>query len=961
MRRRTFASKPVCLLLCVALLTLLAGYSVSKSSADGSAQSHRVLMNSLELAAGLLQERLEQITARFEAFGTEYLYQGGSSLGGSAGQASRSILLTPFVQSVSWVDTNGSVLKTIPASDTRMHNQHIDPLVLELMEESLRSRTPKSSKLDSLPGAKRGLWIVVPITGYGGTSLFVIGAVDLGALDRVVKPLEGQTIFVMDDEGAVSRAVEDWSSLVNWRADVLGDPALSSSHASVLDLVKKSTPAIAHLTEPGASDGEASRKAEVIVAPFQLLSRKFALCSLQLLAAEVNPAGAEEHPTAVLLVLLVAAALLVVATLVLLNKRTASVEAPRFTAVRKGVIELAGAVISGLDVPVVIANKNGFILAASEALRKMLVDTKRPTIVGVAFEDIFAEPNRGKMRGFLSAVLAVGHAETNVSLPIAEREDVDIRLKGFTLDLEGEDNLLIRFDDKPQRSSRMDGNASRNSDLSDPYLDSVLNGLSEAVMILGPDYKITKANSNMAGLSGSEMETDIVGRNCYEVLHGTDVPCNGKGSPCCVKEVMKQMRPIGLVHHLTKDDGSQRFIEVFACPIGTSAEKPEILVSLRDITEKTQLSMQLAKADRLKALGQMASGVAHDFNNLLGVILGRAQLLIRMIGAEDAGARRNLEIIERSALDGAETVRRIQEFAKVGDTSAFVPVDLAQIVEDSIAVTKPRWKDQMQRLGINIQTSVKRSSAPRVAGSPSELREVFLNLINNAIDAMPEGGRLAFEIGTERGRAFVLVSDTGQGIPPSIANRVFDPFFTTKSAQNSGLGLSIVYGIIERHGGSIEVQSNPGHGTTFRIEIPALARDSSVSERPAVKQPTVAPSARKARILIIDDEEDIRNLLVDMLHGEGHSVDVASTGQEGIEKCKQSSFDFVITDLGMPNMSGWEVSKRIKAIQPDVTLILATGWDIRFDEEKLETAGVERVISKPFQIEEVLSCVNVSS
>lgn len=454
------------------------------------------------------------------------------------------------------------------------------------------------------------------------------------------------------------------------------------------------------------------------------------------------------------------------------------------------------------------------------------------------------------------------------------------------------------------------------------------------------------------------MEDKVFGRCCYEVFYGRDKPCNGQKTSCPIREVLAKDHSISVVHQQADQDGSERFLEVFACPLKAPGREPEVLVSLKDITEKTQLSVQLARADKLKALGEMASGVAHDFNNLLGVILGRAQMLIRMIGGSDPGTKRNLEIIERTALDGAETVRRIQEFAKVGDKSSFVPVDLNEIIEDSIGITKPRWKDQMQVEGFVVEMKLTKSNIPRVAGKPSELREIFVNLINNAIDAMPEGGRIALETGARGGNVNVLVRDSGEGISPEATDKIFDPFFTTREPTNSGLGLSIVLGIVQRHGGAIDVKSELGEFTEFRVQIPALLDDFREAERPKIEHIQPEPALVKARVLIIDDEAAIRNLLVDMLAGEGHEVDIASSGEEGIRKCKRGNYHYVITDLGMPHMSGWEVARKVKELRPETIVILATGWGIHFDEDKLKSAGINRVITKPFQVDEVLTCIN---
>jgi CheY-like chemotaxis protein len=267
----------------------------------------------------------------------------------------------------------------------------------------------------------------------------------------------------------------------------------------------------------------------------------------------------------------------------------------------------------------------------------------------------------------------------------------------------------------------------------------------------------------------------------------------------------------------------------------------------------------------------------------------------------------------------------------------------------------------MQVQGIVVEMKFVKSKIPRIAGKPSELRELFVNLINNALDAMPQGGGIALETGTREGNVYALVTDNGQGISPDILDKIFDPFFTTREPTNSGLGLSIVLGIVERHCGTIGVRSELREFTEFRVELPSMLDDFRATVRPdaeRVERVEPAPTSAKARILIIDDEADIRSLLADMLASEGHEVDVASSGEEGIRKCKRGKYDHVITDLGMPHMSGWEVARRVKEIRPEAAVILATGWGMHFDEEQLKSAGISRVITKPFQVEEVLTCIN---
>jgi len=369
----------------------------------------------------------------------------------------------------------------------------------------------------------------------------------------------------------------------------------------------------------------------------------------------------------------------------------------------------------------------------------------------------------------------------------------------------------------------------------------------------------------------------------------------------------------------------------------------------RDIRERKQLAEQLVRTERLRALGEMASGVAHDFNNILGAILGRAQLLHR--GVQGDEIRRGLEAIEKAALDGANTVRRLQHFTRRRREEEFFPVDLNQAIKDALAITEARWKDESNLAGATIEVRTDFGRISPVMGNISELREVLTNIIFNAVEAMPKGGRLTFTTDEGEGWVSASVSDTGIGMSEDVRARVFDPFFTTKGVKGTGLGLSVSYGIIKAHKGEINVKSEPGQGTTMLIRLPIPSK-----LRPA-PQPKAAPSAKPGRILIIDDDGVVRDLLSDILRAEGHTVVPASSGREGLRLFRQGAFDLVLTDLGMPEFSGWEVAAAIKAIAPKTPVAIVTGWGITLDRAKLKEAGIDLVLNKPFQYRDVMAIV----
>jgi signal transduction histidine kinase len=235
--------------------------------------------------------------------------------------------------------------------------------------------------------------------------------------------------------------------------------------------------------------------------------------------------------------------------------------------------------------------------------------------------------------------------------------------------------------------------------------------------------------------------------------------------------------------------------------------------------KNARLQERLRQAEKLRALGEVAAGIAHNFNNTLATILGRTQLMAYQPGNLEA-LQKSLAIIEKVAEDGTAMVRRIQEFAKKTATSAFRPTDLGQVVQEAVEATQLLWKDQAQRRGRRVEVVMDLGRVPAVHGRAAELREVLTNLILNAVDAMPEGGRLTLRTGQRGGRAYMEVSDTGMGMSEEVRQRIFEPFFTTKGAKGTGLGLSASQTLIKGHGGEIEVQSEVGQGTTFVITLP---------------------------------------------------------------------------------------------------------------------------------------------
>ena len=389
-----------------------------------------------------------------------------------------------------------------------------------------------------------------------------------------------------------------------------------------------------------------------------------------------------------------------------------------------------------------------------------------------------------------------------------------------------------------------------------------------------------------------------------------------------------------------------RLAQAFADQASIALENSRLYSELRAALEEVEASQQrIVQTERLRALGELAGGVAHDFNNNLAVILGRVELLLAQVRGRDA--RRQLQVVQKAALDGARTVRRIDEFTRRTPVRHLCPVSPNRVVEEIVQLTRPRWEADAEAEGISYDVVVKTAPLPPVAGDPSELRQALTNIMLNALDAMPDGGRVTFQTGVESDRVFLSVTDTGIGMSEEVRQRVFDPFFTTKGEKGSGLGLSVVYGIITRHGGEIEVRSQEGQGSVFTVRLPVSR------ELPEAPPRVTPPAPRRAKILLIDDDELVRETLGDLLVREGHAVAACPDGYSGLARLEETPFDLVITDLAMPLMPGWEVAKQVKIRHPEIPVVLVTGYSDRIDSEEARAKGVDFLLPKPFGLDDV--------
>jgi signal transduction histidine kinase/ActR/RegA family two-component response regulator len=374
--------------------------------------------------------------------------------------------------------------------------------------------------------------------------------------------------------------------------------------------------------------------------------------------------------------------------------------------------------------------------------------------------------------------------------------------------------------------------------------------------------------------------------------------------------------------------------------------------------------------ERLSALGQMASGVAHDINNALSPVSGFAELILATESQLSDSARKYLEHIRTASDDIAHIVSRLREFYRTRlEEQELLPIDVAPLVQQVVDLTRPRWKDLAHRRGHNFEVRIDLSAeVSTFVGIETEVREALTNLVFNAIDAMPEGGTITIRsrpanrlpaVSQKASHLLLEVTDTGIGMDEETRKRCVEPFFSTKGKRGTGLGLAMVYGTLQRHEGTIEVESELGIGTTIRLVFPLRESTVNASANDALARVELPP----LRILFVDDEPLLRELVREILETEGHTVITAEGGPAGLQTFRQMLMagrppDVLLTDLGMPHLDGRELTHIVKRESPATPVIMITGWGKMLQGEDEIRAPVDALLSKPPKIAELLDALH---
>ena len=472
---------------------------------------------------------------------------------------------------------------------------------------------------------------------------------------------------------------------------------------------------------------------------------------------------------------------------------------------------------------------------------------------------------------------------------------------------------------------------------------------SESTIMVNPQLIIEYVNPAFETISGHTRE-EVIGKTYSDIQNTPE----DEG----LREAIRRGQYWKGRQARKREDGRVCELEVVISPVKNSSGKIlNYLIMERDITQEVRLQQQLRQAQKMEAIGTLTGGIAHDFNNILGAIVINSEMSLLDFSG-DSGIRNNLELILKSGLRGKDLVRQMLLFSRKSEK------------KQEILTLTPLIKETFKLLRSSLPTTVQmklllETESDAVYADPSQIQQVIMNLCTNAayamrgttgsIDISLQAGTFGSidlpEADMQPGDYLVLsVKDTGSGMDEQVRKRIFDPFFTTKPAgEGTGLGLSVVYGIVKSHKGSITVYSEPGRGSIFRVYLPKA--DAAVSAEAETPKP---PSRGNERILLVDDEEFIITSVRNMLEYLGYKVTALMDSEEALKlfSANPSQFDLVMTDQTMPFMTGEDLGKELMRVRPDIPVILCTGYSDLISSEKAAAMGFRCFIMKPFTVRE---------
>jgi len=480
----------------------------------------------------------------------------------------------------------------------------------------------------------------------------------------------------------------------------------------------------------------------------------------------------------------------------------------------------------------------------------------------------------------------------------------------------------------------------------------LVENLSLGVALIDLDHNVIMTNEAHAKMFNKH-PNELIGKKCFQEFEKREKVC----SHCPGVLAINTGQAAKVETAGVRDDGSKFAVRICAFPVfGSNDTVTGFIEIVEDITEKNELEAQLQMSQKMEAIGTLAGGIAHDFNNLLMAIQGNASLMFKDIDSSHPHCER-LKSIEKQIQSGVKLTSQLLGYARKGRYEV-IPLSFNQIVNE----TSDTFGQTKKEIVIHKKLA---EDLFAIEADHGQIEQVLLNLFVNAADAMPRGGDLYLETKNITKKALknkpykptadkyvlLIVKDTGIGMDKSIIEHIFEPFFTTKEmGRGTGLGLASVYGIIKAHGGYIDVESKEKHGTTFRVYLP-------VAKRKIKKVIKTSDEFIKGTgtVLLVDDEEIIRDVFKDMLETIGYKVFSAKDGKEAIEiyRKNQNNIDIVLLDMIMPNIGGGEAYDRLKEINPDIKVLLSSGYSIDSEATEILNRGCNSFIQKPFNINEL--------
>jgi PAS domain S-box-containing protein len=474
----------------------------------------------------------------------------------------------------------------------------------------------------------------------------------------------------------------------------------------------------------------------------------------------------------------------------------------------------------------------------------------------------------------------------------------------------------------------------------DEEIKSILQTTMEGYFLVDMQGRILDTNDSYCRMIGYSRE---------ELLEMSIKDIDATNSEESIKNILRNILDTGSdffeVRHKHKD-GREIFLEasVNLLTIG----QPKVICFMHDITERLYAEKARLESERLGAIGEMSAAIAHDFNNSLQVIVGNIEMsLLNKDNFQKIDEY--LNAAKRSAGDASARIIQLQRFASKAAAVEHTVLDLNKLFDEVILQTRPIWKNEAEKKGIKISIEKIYGKIKNIEGEEGEVRMVLHNIIKNAVEAMPNGGIITLTSGMDGNDVFVRIGDTGMGMSEKIKRRIFQPFFTTKGFEaGRGLGMSGSYSIIRDHGGKISIlESIVGKGTTIELKFPATEMKATES----TKYKLILPLNISARILWVDDDLDIREIGNDLLESLGHNVDMSSGGSEALSLLENNHYDLLITDVAMPDMSGWQLTSTIKDTYPNMKVAVISGWGADVSEEEKTMHGVDYVLGKPVTID----------